>query len=566
MQAAVEPVKRGRGRPRKQQVQPENNSVEQIQNNNPTSKMNRSSNNRYYNDEQYYDDYEDTSVLPGMQDEYDNYEDEGTLPGMQDEYDNYEDDGTLPGTQDEYDNYEDDGTLPGMQDGYDDYEEDDVLPGMQDEYDDYEEDDVLPGMQDEYNNYEEDDVLPGMQDEYDDYEEDDVLPGMQDEYDDYEDENVLPGMQNEYDDYNNYNAPQQKVQRSNATNRKPMNNQQRNNGGNVFNTKQNNASNMRNNMMKNNTTPKRQSQYIYETQDNYSNNRQNSDMLNNLLTTDKKIAAFVGTTKNGTSFLVNNLAEMLSTQGVRTAVLDLTKNRNSYYIYTQNDEELRKIAYNSINKLTEGIAEGIQVNRNLSVYTCLPDNEQNFEEVEAILSTLVQNYSLVLLDCDFDTDYEYFAKTQEIYLVQSMDVLTIQPLTAFLRDLKAKNVLNESKLRVVINKDIKVKSLTEKTIIGGMAYYNDPAMSFMTELFDKDTIRNAYITFDEQTYSKYLEGIVNCKISLNGYSKEFLLSLKNLASMVYPLVNSRSTYDNSRRGRNNQGNMNDTLKRMRSNY
>ena len=46
-------------------------------------------------------------------------------------------------------------------------------------------------------------------------------------------------------------------------------------------------------------------------------------------------------------------------------------------IITQNDEDLRKIAYSSINKLSEGIAEGIQVNRNLSVYTCLPDDENS---------------------------------------------------------------------------------------------------------------------------------------------------------------------------------------------
>ncbi len=37
-------------------------------------------------------------------------------------------------------------------------------------------------------------------------------------------------------------------------------------------------------------------------------------------------------------------------------------------------------------------------------------------------------------------------EAQEIYLVQSLDVLTIQPLTASLRDLKAKNVLNPEKL------------------------------------------------------------------------------------------------------------------------
>ena len=47
-----------------------------------------------------------------------------------------------------------------------------------------------------------------------------------------------------------------------------------------------------------------------------------------------------------------------------------------------------------------------------------------------------------------------------------MDVLTIQPLTAFLRDLKAKNILNPEKLRIVLNKTLRVRNITDKLIIG----------------------------------------------------------------------------------------------------
>ena len=39
------------------------------------------------------------------------------------------------------------------------------------------------------------------------------------------------------------------------------------------------------------------------------------------------------------------MAENLSRKGIKTAILDLTQNKNAYYIYTQNDEELRKIAF-----------------------------------------------------------------------------------------------------------------------------------------------------------------------------------------------------------------------------
>src|SRR5699024_9199803 len=154
----------------------------------------------------------------------------------------------------------------------------------------------------------------------------------------------------------------------------------------------------------------------------------------------------------------------------------------------------------------------------LTVYTALPDDDIEMEKYEEILSTLVRNHSLILIDCDFNTDFGYFAASQEIYLVQSMDILTIQPLTAFLRDLQSKNIYKTENLRIVINKELNVRTLTVKTIIGGISYYNDPAMSFMRELFNRDTAKYCTIPFNIEAYSKYLEGLVNCKISVGGYS------------------------------------------------
>lgn len=268
------------------------------------------------------------------------------------------------------------------------------------------------------------------------------------------------------------------------------------------------------------------------------NNISQNVNIESLLSKDKKIVTFVGTSKNGTSFLVNNLAELFSSMGINTAILDVTKNKNSYYIYTKNEEELRKVAFSSMSNLENGIAQGIKVNNNLTVYTSLPAENEEVNP-ENILATLVKNYSLVLIDTDFDTPISYFANSQEIYLVQSMDILTIQPLTAFLRDLKSKNILLPEKLRVVINKETRIRGLNPKVIIGGMAFYNAPAMTFMTELFNKDSIKYTTIPFDEQTYSRYLEALVNCKISLNGYDKNFMQALKTLANMVYPLLSNK---------------------------
>lgn len=258
--------------------------------------------------------------------------------------------------------------------------------------------------------------------------------------------------------------------------------------------------------------------------------------LTSLLTREKKIVSFVGTTKNGTSFIVNNLAELFSSMGISTAILDMTQSRNAYYIYTKNDENLRNVADKCINNLRSNIPEGIKVNKNLTVYSAVPGTRQNVEDVENILTTLVQNYSLILIDCDFDTPVDYFYNSQEIYLVQSMDVLTIQPLTAFLRELKNKNVLDEQKIKIIINKEQRVGGLSPKVVIGGMAFYNDPSMSFMTELFDRTKVKYTTIPFEVQNYSAYLEALVNCNITLKQYTKLFNAKLKELANMVYPLV------------------------------
>ncbi len=292
--------------------------------------------------------------------------------------------------------------------------------------------------------------------------------------------------------------------------------------------------------------------------------------ISSVLTKDKKIVSFVGTAKAGTSFLINNLADMLSRSGIKTAILDLTENRNSYYIYTKNEEPLRRITSNCLEKIENGIVEGIEVSKNLTVFTSVPNQKVEVGNIEMLVSNLVKKYSLILLDCDFTTPDKYFELAQEIYLVQSMDILTIQPLTAFLRDLQSNNKLVPSKLKVVINKEMKVRGLSTKAIVGGMSCYNNPEMSYMRELFDRDKIPVITIPFDEDALSKYLSGMVDCFVSTSGYSKQFISELKSLGDHVYPLVSSRFRPDyekatrRSEEGRGSFSNsMSDTLNKMK---
>ena len=409
--------------------------------------------------------------------------------------------------------------------------------------DEEKEDDILPGFEDI-----EETTLPGLDDKLPESEEieenDNILPGLEESNEkgsslsesNEEQQNILPG----FEDFSKMSDEDDTVPKFESLDRNEYTNK------------------------------------VASEQEQKIEPIKNADInmnLSSLLTKDKKIVAFVGTSKNGTSFIVNNIAQLLSEKGIKTAILDLTKNKNAYYVYTDNQEELRQTAISSIPNLINGIVEGIVVNKNLSVFTTLPNENDVINNYSEILETLIKNYSLILLDCDFETNFGYFKEAQEIYLVQSFDVLTIQPLTAFLRDLKAKNILNPEKLRIILNKSLRVRNVTDKLIIGGISVYNDPAMSYMTELFNKDLIKYCSIPFEEQTYSRYLEGLVECKISLKGYSKKFLMYLSKLGNMVYPLINSmpqksmsnyNNIYKNSESKFTNQ--MNETLNKMKNKY
>ena len=432
---------------------------------------------------------------------------------------------------------------------------------------------VLPGLE---NQTTENNILPGFEDEKDDT--DNILPGFTDIEDideepkdtnpkaNEEQSNILPGFEeDDEDDENSIDSILpgfEKIQED-----VPANDNYRNSNSNSYS---NHDQYQYNNQNNSNQHEINKFSYNEETQNNRNEiaNTSYQDVdISNLLTTGKKVACFVGTSKNGTSFIINNLAQMTSSMGIDTAILDTTKNRNSYYIYTKNEEDLRKIAMDNIQNLLQGTAKGIDTGKNLSVYTSLPDETEGIENAGLILQTLLKKHSLVLIDCDFDTPISYFEKAQEIYLVQSFDVLTIQPLTAFLRDLKSKNVLNENKLRAVLNKEGKLRGVNDKTIIGGMAYYNDPSMSFMTELFNKNTIRYITVPFDEIVYQKYLESLINCEVSIKGYPKNIVQVLQRLANMVYPLVSGKSTYTPPKVQSNAfTPSMNSTLDQMKMKY
>lgn len=286
---------------------------------------------------------------------------------------------------------------------------------------------------------------------------------------------------------------------------------------------------------------------FYNTELVNNNNQEENHNINMMPNNSKgKIAAFVGTTKNGTSFIVNNLAQYMSKGNIKIAILDATKNKNDYYMFTNNDQRLMQIASSSVQGLATGSINGIRVNNNLTVFTSIPDSMSAINSNQ-VIDTLQNNFDISLIDCDFESDPNYFIHANEIYLVQTMDAFTIQPLTKFLSNLKSRNVLDESKLRIIINKYVNLKRLDYRLIIGGMSKYNEPSMTLQRDLFNPNNVKNVLVPFREQNYEKYLEEIAMCQLSLDGFSQDLLTSFETLRQLVFPQMPNSSTRDDNKK-------------------
>ena len=550
-------------------------------------------------DEDDEDDIEDDDDLDLDEDDTDDIEDDDDLDLDEDDTDDIEDDDDLDLDEDDTDDIEDDDDLDLDEDDTDDIEDDDDLDLDEDDTNDIEDDDDLDLDEDDTDDIEDDDDLDLDEDDADDIDDDDLDLAEDDTDDDHnnkentsnssainnntEDDEIFDLDDNEFYDEKNAKSSENKNDDdfvfdvddeksddedvddslnlvSDTDDDDVLN---LDDEFNIEDTNKNENSaddddadilNLDNDDLKvddNQIGINQPGQFSGIRNKNYNPNYDISKQINEIngntdsgkteeekritIPEEKKIVAFVGAHGNGTSFIINNLALLLSEQGIKTAIVDLTKNKNSYYIFTQNEERLRGIAYSCFEKLKSGISDGIIVNKNLTVYTSLPNADSEIENKETAINTLLSEFSLVLFDCDTETDQEYFEIAQEIYLVQSLDVLTIQPLTTLLKKLKMNKLLNEEKLRILINKDLRVNKLNERILISAMSVYNSPDTTYQLDLFNRDKIGYLTIPFEEKNYSKYLDELADCKLTIRGYSKNLISSFNKLAKFVYPI-------------------------------
>ncbi len=250
----------------------------------------------------------------------------------------------------------------------------------------------------------------------------------------------------------------------------------------------------------------------------------------------KKVVAFVGTNKVGTTFMANCVGTLLATKGVKTSILDMTKNRGLFWFYEEDTKRRLDDVAVCMSNLSSGVSNPVQIgrSRNLTLYTTIPkgkeDNRKGYRH-RNVVDTAKRSCNLLIIDCDFTTPVEYFEQAQEIYVVQDYDLIKVVETKEFFRELKARRT-DWTKLRVIFNNTIPSMKITSKRIINdALTFYQDTSETY-TEEFDKI---KRYIEFpmEQQNYINYIESIGRGRLDISKFTPSFVQSLETLSTMVY---------------------------------
>lgn len=256
----------------------------------------------------------------------------------------------------------------------------------------------------------------------------------------------------------------------------------------------------------------------------------------------KKIVCMVGAPKVGTTFCINAISTTLYKRDVKVGIVDLTKKRDTYTLYTYDNEGKRAIAAESMKYASNGLNEPLMYGK-LSIYTGMPGEDRRQYDAAKMLETVSNNNSIVLLDCDFSTPVDYYRLAQEIYVIQDMDVLNVSLLTIFLREIKARGI-PMNKVRVIINKHVKC-ALTAMDILNGIAVYSSPDLKMFDDLFVSSEMTYYTIPFEQENYVKYVEMMYKYSNTFKSFTDEFKASIEQIANVIYPLGVTHTSSANS---------------------
>ena len=246
----------------------------------------------------------------------------------------------------------------------------------------------------------------------------------------------------------------------------------------------------------------------------------------------RKIVAFVGAPKVGTTFCINAIATSFAKSKINTAIVDLTRKKDTFTIYTYDSEGKRNIAAESLRYASNGLNEPL-VYEKLSIYTAMPGEDRKTYNASVLVDTIMQHNNVILMDTDFTTPPDYFRLCQEIYVVQDMDILNINQLTIFLRQIKARGV-PMNKIKIIINKHVNC-ALTAKDILDGIATYTSYDLKMYDELFNSNNIPYFILPFNVDNYRKYVEMVYKYSNKFSTFTDDFKENLNKIINSIYPV-------------------------------
>ena len=252
----------------------------------------------------------------------------------------------------------------------------------------------------------------------------------------------------------------------------------------------------------------------------------------------KKMVVFVGANKVGTTFVTNAVAHSVASAKIKTSIIDMTRDRSLYYIYADESKALKNRAAECMQRLSEGEDYYIEtMNSHLKLYTSLAgslsDQRRGYKH-RVVIDTVKKNCNLTIVDADFTTPIDYFDQADEIYLIQDLDVLKIQDVTLFLRELNARG-LDKKKIKLIINRFVKT-SITPKIIIGALDFYHDPMGTYVDSGLMPNKVDYSIIPYNLNNYAKYVESLHKMSGNFNykSYSADFNQAIDEIVAKVYP--------------------------------
>lgn len=256
----------------------------------------------------------------------------------------------------------------------------------------------------------------------------------------------------------------------------------------------------------------------------------------------KKVVCFIGAPKVGTTFCINAIATTLYRKNIKVGIVDLTKKRDSYILYTYDNEGKRSIAAESMKYASNGLNQPLVYGK-LSIYTGIPGEDRKQYNATNVVQTAMQNNSVVLIDCDFSTPVDYYRLAQEIYVIQDMDILNVNQITMFLKEIKSRGI-PMNKVKIIINKHVKC-ALTSKDLIDGIATYSSLDMNMIDPepLFDASRLQYFILPFDQENYIKYIEMLFKSSNAFSVFTREFKIALEQIVNSIYPIGISETRSD-----------------------